>query len=88
MVKFVSYDGEYPYLCMGTLVLTIDGETVQFPEYCMRPGGSVWFDEECNEHVTCGEWSVEVPKQYAHLRDAIEECVNAHVPHGCCGGCI
>ena len=25
-VKFVSYDGEYPCLCSGTLILNIDGE--------------------------------------------------------------
>ncbi len=88
MVEFVSYDGSYPCLCMGTLVLAIDGENVTFPEYCLRSGGSVWFNEEWDEHVECGAWSVEVPEQYAHLRDAIEECVNANVPHGCCGGCV
>lgn len=88
MVEFVSYDGEYPNLCSGTLMLSIDGETVEFPKYCMRSGGSVWFDDEWHEHVGCGEWSVKVPEKYAHLQNEIEDCVNANVPCGCCGGCI
>lgn len=88
MVKFVSYDGAYPCLCMGKLVLSIDGEVVEFPEYCMHCLGSVWFDEDWSEHVEEGDWSVEVPKQYAHLTAEINACVNANVPHGCCGGCV
>lgn len=35
MVEFVSYDGDFPNLCSGTLVLRIDGEKVTFPKYCM-----------------------------------------------------
>ena len=56
MVEFVSYDGDFPNLCSGTLVLRIDGEEVTFPKYCMRSGGSVWFDDEWHEHVESGEW--------------------------------
>ena len=88
MVEFISYDGEYPNLCRGILMLNIDGETVEFPKYCMRSGGSVWFDDEWNEHVECGKWSVDVPEKYAHLQKEIEDCVNANVACGCCGGCI
>ena len=29
-VKFISYDGKYPNLCSGRLVLEIDGERVAF----------------------------------------------------------
>lgn len=29
-VKFISYDGTYPCLCMGTLILEIDGERHTF----------------------------------------------------------
>lgn len=87
-VEFVSYDGDYPLLCSGDLVLSIDGITVEFPRYCMSSGGSVGFDDDRMYFITCGKWSVKVPEQYAHLRKEIEDCVNANVPYGCCGGCI
>lgn len=38
-VKFVSYDGEYPNLCSGTLVLNVDGKDVTFPKYCLSSCG-------------------------------------------------
>ena len=88
MVEFVSYDGSFPNLCSGKLVLAIDGERVEFPDYCMCSGGSVWFDSDWGEHVETGAWTVDVPKQYEHLKDEIEECVNNNVPCGCCGGCV
>ena len=91
MVKFISYDGKYPNLCGGTLVLAINNYMVEFPQFCMRSGGCVWFDEEWNEQVDIGEWHVKLPEEYkefAHLQDEIDACVNANVPWGCCGGCI
>lgn len=44
MVKFVSYDGKYPNLCSGTLVLEVDGEKREIP-YALCSGGSAYFDE-------------------------------------------
>ncbi len=88
-VAFVGYDGEYPNLCAGTLVLTIDGEEVVFPEDSLHSKGSVRFGSGYGyASVHEGDWIVDVPDRYAHLRDEIEACVNDHVPHGCCGGCI
>jgi hypothetical protein len=54
----------------------------------MRSGGSVTFDSDWCEHVDSGLWSVDVPDDLMDLKDEIEECVNANVPHGCCGGCV
>ena len=88
MVEFVSYDGSYPNLCSGKLVLAIDGERVEFPDYCMHSGGYVYFDNDWLEHVSYGAWSVDIPEQYAYLKDEIEDCVNENVPPGCCGGCV
>lgn len=87
-VEFVSYDGAYPNLCSGTLVLSIDGALVVFPHGSMSSGGSVWFDDNWFEHVDCGPWTVSVPEKYASISKEIDECVNANVPHGCCGGCV
>ena len=38
-IKFISYDGEFPNLCRGTLLLEIDGEVIQF-------GGIPWSTSE------------------------------------------
>lgn len=32
-IKFVSYDGDYPCLCGGTLILNIDGEDYYFGDF-------------------------------------------------------
>lgn len=70
------------------LVLRTNGEEVEFPEYCMSSGGSVWFCDGWDEHVEDGPWSVGVPEEYAHLQEEIESCVNDNVPWRCCGGCV
>lgn len=87
-VQFISYDGDYPNLCSGTLVMRISGKEVAFPEPCMCSGGGIWFDDEWREHIECGRWSVQVPEEYADFKEEIEELVNIHVPYGCCGGCV
>ena len=87
MVEFVSYDGLYPNLCGGELVLKIDGEIVSLGR-CLCSGGDVWFDDDWEETVEEGEWSVEVPPKYEHLKFKITDIVNENVPFGCCGGCI
>jgi len=87
MIEFISYDGKFPCLCRGTLTLCIDGETINM-ENCLISGGSVSFDEDWCEHVYCGAWNVEVPAHLAHLAEKIKDVVNAHVPYGCCGGCV
>lgn len=88
MVEFVSYNGSYPNLCSGTLILRIDGVERTLPPYCMHSGGSVWFDNSWNEHVEEGEWTVDVPPELEKYYDEIKSCVNANVPYGCCGGCV
>lgn len=86
-VRFVSYDGAYPNLCSGNLVLNIDGNDITFPKYCLSSGGSVRFDSNWDEH---GEWSVyewpdEVPPE---LHDECLAVINDNISWGCCGGCI
>ena len=48
-LKFISYDGKFPNLCSGTLVMNLDGKDITFSSYCLSSGGSVSFDEEWNE---------------------------------------
>ena len=86
-VEFVSYDGAFPNLCSGTLVLKINGEKKEFPSGCLVSGGNTWFDENWVEHIEHGKWTVNVPKDLERFKQAIEDCVNENIPHGCCGGC-
>ena len=89
-LKFISYDGEYPNLCRGTLILNLNGKDVVFPNYCLSSGGSVSFDDDdwC-ENVTHGEWGInEFPAGFpTELQQKAIDLVNDNIQQGCCGGC-
>ena len=59
-IEFVSYDGAFPTLCSGKLVLRIDGIEHTFAGYTLISGGEVWFDDNWCEHVEDGEWMLAV----------------------------
>lgn len=88
MVEFVSYDGAYPNLCSGQLVLKINGQVREFSRHCLQSGGTVWFDNDWDAHIENGHWSIDLPEDLEPLRKEIEECINENIPHGCCGGCV
>ena len=90
MEIIIHYDGDYPNLCGGYLVVSVDGHTYDFGRYALSTSGSVWFDDKGYDQVSEGEWRINhwpdaVPED---IRDAIEEAINEQVEHGCCGGCI
>lgn len=102
-VEFVSYTGEYPCLCSGTLRLLIDDEEVIFghdaccdslPESYPKfwsSGGEAYFETGWDPVVTSGEWEIDdykLPDQYRQYAAEIDEVFNANVPYGCCGGCL
>jgi len=86
----IEYDGEYPNLCSGKLVVAIDGVRYEFPSHCLSSGGSVWFDDDWKEHVESGPWSIcEWPQDFPeNLKAAVIEAVNENIEYGCCGGCL
>ena len=86
----IKYDGAYPNLCRGNLVVVIDGHKWLFPSYCLVSGGSVSFDENWSEHVSEGEWGIdEWPEGFPEEhKAAVLTAVNNEVPCGCCGGCV
>ena len=88
-VEFVSYDGAWPCLCGGTLVLRVNGEQFTLP-YALCSGGRVYFSEDMTDaFVEQGPWSIrDLPEELLPYREAIESCVNENVEPGCCGGCI
>lgn len=105
-VEFVSYDGAYPNLCSGTLVLDIGGECHVFKEGRNReekasgvhgafwsPGGSCGFMGGSYDDLYCdtGPWEIDsssLPEELMPLAEEIGAAFNAHVPFGCCGGCL
>lgn len=89
-LEFVSYNGKYPILCSGDLVLSLDGKNISFPSHCLSSNGSVYFDDEWNDYVEHGDWSIEYwPEGFPEqLKEIALALVNENVPHGCCGGCV
>jgi len=90
MTIHVLYDGEYPNLCSGKLVVSIDGHRWEFPDFCLSSGGNVWFDSEWDSHVEYGPWEIrEYPKGFPEdLKAVVLQAVKDEIPWGCCGGCI
>lgn len=90
MVKFISYDGKYPNLCRGTLVIEVNGKRYEL-KYVIQSGGQVTFDEDWSADIVSGEWYIDsddLPDELKPYREEIEEVVNDNIPYGCCGGCI
>lgn len=88
-IEFIAYDGGYPNLCRGNLILKIDGNLVEFNNV-LESGGQVGFDENWEEYVVPGDWSVDLSlyPEYKKYEEEITRLVNANVRKGCCGGCI
>jgi uncharacterized Fe-S radical SAM superfamily protein PflX len=90
MVEFVSYNGKYPNLCRGTLIIKVNGkETIL--KNCLMSGGRCWIDRRDWEgHIEKGYWRLCtcLPDDLEQCRDEILKVVNENVLHGCCGGCI
>lgn len=89
MVEFVSYNGKFPNLCSGTLIIRVNGEEFTLEAPCLQSGGNCGFDEEQNEYIETGDWRLcGLPDSLEQYRDEILKVVNENVPRGCCGGCI
>lgn len=85
----IEYNGSYPNLCSGDLIVIVDETRRDFGR-CLCSGGNVWFDDDCNEHIDSGAWSItEWPDKFPDdLKSAVLEAVNNNIEHGCCGGCV
>lgn len=89
MVEFVSYNGKFPNLCRGTLIIKVNGKEAVLKN-CLYSGGRCGFGQKRNEHIETGDWRLCtcLPDDLEQYRDEILKVVNENVPHGCCGGCI
>ena len=69
-IEFVDYDGHYPNLCRGVLILRIDDKIYSFGgchridrDFLSRQfysfwdtGGGAWIDDNGDEHIEEGKW--------------------------------
>lgn len=94
-IEFVSYDGKWPALCCGILILMIDDKKCIF-ENILSSSGSVLFSSDYkDEHfekarIETGPWKIhEYPEDFTEEdKKNMLKVVNDNVAYGCCGGCI
>lgn len=90
-VKFISYDGSYPNLCAGVLVLEANGKIFKFAPHSLGSGGSAYFTNDYQDsHICEGDWDVSMwPDNFPEdLKLEAVIVINDNVDHGCCGGCL
>ena len=85
-IKFHSYDGKYPHLCIGTLKLQIGDEIREYDDliisrgYVTPEGEVVRMPWEIHEEV--------LEKDIRGWAKYIRDLINKNLDWGCCGGCI
>ena len=88
----IEYDGEWPNLCRGHLIVYIDDVKWDFGCYSLKSGGEIQRDEEWNMWATEGPWDIwDWPEGFPDddlLKEVVLMEINSEIPHGCCGGCI
>ena len=84
----ISYDGTYPNLCRGNLIINIDGKN--YSNIRLRSGGKINRCKSGRIHTFTNPWEVIFPQNFSwdlFLRRRISDMINNQIPHGCCGGC-
>ena len=82
----VTYDGEYPNTCSGTLIIKVDGKEIYNKKYCCHSTGSISCDD--NDYTAnSGELIWDDADEYiAEIQEAVRNVLcGCNV---CCGGCI
>ena len=94
MIKeIISYDGEYPILCGGTLKVILDnGEELEISVPC-KSGGNIYRTENWDMWAVQGEWEIGYGLESNKIltpedKQMVVDWFNENVPYGCCGGCI
>ena len=88
----IEYDGAFPNLCSGHLIVHLDDIVYDFGYYCLSSGGGVYFDGDMDEIVIDGPWSLrenKIPTNFPKDRvSELVDLINSEIPQGCCGGCV
>lgn len=85
----IKYNGEFPNLCSGKLIVFINNKMWEFPDYCLESGGECYVNYRGDDIINQGDWTINAwpvgfPEEYM---DLVESSFNRLVPLGCCGGC-
>lgn len=83
--EFVSYTGEWPNLCSGTMTFKVDGKEYKI-ERLESTGG---LDEDYEPYF--GKWKIKkdnLPEELKPFLKDIEKLANDNIELGCCGGCV
>lgn len=86
MIK-VTYDGEYPNACTGTLTIIVDGEIIYSKKHCCTSTGNCYFTEDWDDVIEDGtlEWNDKDSFSKEIVNAVYEELSKINV---CCGGCL
>lgn len=103
-IKFISYDGVYPCLCIGNLKVEIAGvfnigdstvtlhhARVDLGKVKLISGGCWGFDDKGWEYTHKRPWhGIERLPEWIdeEAKKDLLRQINEHVEFGCCGGCI
>ena len=85
----VEYDGCYPNTCSGTLKIFENETEIYSNDFVCHSTGNVWFDEDWNEHVECGEllwYEDEKDKFSKEIQEAVRNKLSEFSV--CCGGYV
>ncbi len=91
----LTYDGKYPILCGGRLIVKVGETTYDFGTNVLVSGGGCYHDH-CEENgeedwwSSRGPWEIHRwPEEFpVELREELLELVNKQIEQGCCGGCL
>lgn len=86
----ISYDGEYPCLCMGILKVEKNSNIYKI-EHVLMSGGNIWITDDGDAGTNTGSWDLDLDRLPEELKagyEQIKEWVNNNIELGCCGGCI
>lgn len=97
-IEFVSYDGDYPNLCRGVLILKVDGEEIQFGTHLFTDEYKEWeatgkvnghrvFDRFWSSGGLCGfddDWNASVESgEWVIHEDSLPDFLKSHADELC-----
>lgn len=85
----IKYDGKFPNLCVGNLLVTVDDQQWDFGTFALYSGGNVLYTDKGKWEIKKDEWAIRWPTDFPNrFKKAVAQKINETIEHGCCGGCL